>query len=81
MILNRNQLDYCSPKGQVGGLNPPRVSKLIQQLQFVTVFVKIYNPKKHPKHRLQIIYKKILDLKDITNLLIERDNTNSLAIS
>jgi len=47
--LKRNQIDHCSPKGQVGGSNPPRVTKLIKQLQYVTVLVKIYNPKKTPK--------------------------------
>ena len=29
MISNRNQIDHCSPKGQVGGSKPPRVTKFI----------------------------------------------------
>jgi hypothetical protein len=45
------------------------------------VLQKYTTPKKHPKYRLQIVYKKILNLKDITNLSIARNNTNSLAIS
>ena len=49
MALWLNWIEQPPPKGQVGGSNPPRVTKLIQQLQYVEVFVKIYNPKKTPK--------------------------------
>jgi hypothetical protein len=28
LILNRNQIEYCSPKGRVGGSNPPKITKL-----------------------------------------------------
>ena len=49
MALWLNWIEQPPPKGQVGGSNPPRVTKLIQQLQQVTIFLKIYNPKKTPK--------------------------------
>ena len=49
MALWLNWIEQPPPKGQVGGSNPPRVTKLIQQLQYVTVYLKIYNPKKTSK--------------------------------
>jgi hypothetical protein len=27
LILRRNQIEHCSSKGQVGGSNPPRVTR------------------------------------------------------
>ena len=49
MALWLNWIEQPPPKGQVGGSNPPRVTKLIQQLQSVTDFTKIQNPQKTPK--------------------------------
>jgi len=60
-------------------------NKFLQGISIKTEKVKVLyrytTLKRYPKHRLQIVHKKILNLKDITNLLIERNNTNSLAIS
>mgnify|MGYP000388858058 CR=1 FL=1 len=45
MILNRNQIDHCSRKGQVGGSSPPIPTLSMKQLIFLLIPISLFSQK------------------------------------